>query len=298
MGLATRKPFAEFAMSGACDRFNGRCSWSGPVLPQSSLPVGHRHCYNVPTMRCFVFSFAFWLPFACSAQLTGELTYHFADNPPLWDFTATYSRSNGTLELENTLVHAPSGALVGTGSVHYKEGFTHLDAAHAVQGRASGSATTRITVNAVASGQFSGTALGRSISGPFNGTIALVLDSTNRALRGTESGKLCAQGIGCRTLVTNVNFQLPPDMDGTWTLTLDITTSKNAVRGTAVILLSNGRVVSFNARGRYRAVTGLTRLTLVGTRDAFGVSLPLQLNADQSVKKLGGKLFGQRLVLR
>ncbi len=235
------------------------------------------------------------LPAVCPAQLTGEIILHFTNNPPLWDFSATLARSNESFQLETTLIHAPNGSVRGNGKVHYDEILTRFDATFDAKGRVTGSATTPVALSAKGNGDFGGSALGRAIAGPFRGGIALTLDSTNRTLSGAETGTLCAQGIGCRTIVTNVSFQLPPDMNGTWSLTLEITTTRSAVRGTATILLSNGRMVSFNVRGRYRTATGLSNLTLIGTGDALGILLSLRLDANADVQKLNGKLFGQRL---
>ncbi|HWN94639.1 MAG TPA: hypothetical protein VNT99_06385, partial [Methylomirabilota bacterium] len=172
------------------------------------------------------------LPVICSAQLTGEFQFHFTNNLPLWDFTGSYADNNATIQSEAVLAHAPGGSVTGSGSVHYQDAFTRFDATQTSKGRVTGSSRTRITVNVAGSGQFSGMALGRAISGPFDGTIALTLDPTNRTVSGRESATLCVRGVGCRTVATNVNFELPAEMDGTWSLTLNITTSRNAVRGT------------------------------------------------------------------
>ena len=236
-----------------------------------------------------------WLPAVCPAQLAGEFTFHFTNQPAIWDLSATLARSNESFQLETTLIHAPNGALRGNCKVHYDEVLTRFNAAYNTKGRVVGNATTPVNLNAHGTGQFTGTALGRSLSGPFRGSIALVLDATNRTLSGRETGTLCAQGMGCRIIVTNVSFQLPPDMNGTWSLTLELTTTRNAVRGTAAILLSNGRLVTFKVRGRYRSATGLSNLTLAGTGDALGLTLTSRLDGHGNLQKLGGKLFGQRL---
>ena len=160
----------------------------------------------------------------------------------------------------------------------------------------NGPNTGRVTLTAAGKGDFSGTVLGRPVSGPFSGSLSVTLDPATRMVSGTESASLCVHGQGCRTIATNVSFALQENMTGSWTLTLDIGTTNNVARGTATVQLSNGRTVSLNARGRYRPSTGVTVLTLRGKGPALGVNLPLTLDSGGAITKLRGKLFGQKLV--
>jgi hypothetical protein len=246
-------------------------------------------------MRRLLMLFVSGLPAIGFAQLNGDFQFQFTNNPSLWDFSGVYGESNAIVEFQNTFAHAPSGAVTGQGKVVFEDGVTRFHAAHTSKGRVSGSAARRISLAADATGQFDGTALGRPVSGPFKGIISLTLDPASRSIVGTESATLCARGFGCRTVSSNVNFTLPPNMDGTWSLVLNLTTSNALVRGSAAVQLSNERVIHFNVRGRRQAKTAITRLTLVGTGDAFGVRIPLRVADDGGVQSLGGKLFGQRL---
>lgn len=246
-------------------------------------------------MQRIFYALALWLPIICSAQLTGQYSFPFTNTFPLWDISGTYARSESALEVVNNLSHAPNGSLTGTGSAHLNDGLNNITGTEQTKGRVSGVNTGRVAIVASGKGDFTGTALGRPVSGPFSGTLSLALDQATRMVSGTESATLCVRGYGCRTLSTNVSFALPENMTGSWTLALDITTSNNVVRGTATAQLSNGRTVLFNARGRYRPSTGLTVLTLRGKGDAFGVNLPITLDSGGNITKLRGKLFGQKL---
>lgn len=237
-----------------------------------------------------------WLPVVCPAQLAGEFHLNFTNHPPLWDFTGSYALTNGAFRAGLNLTHAPSGTLTGTGTVHYNDGLTRLDANELGRGRITGSAASQITGKFTGAGQFSGIAFGIPVSGPFNGTIALTLDPTNHTLFGTETAMICIRGRGCRTLNTNVSFQLPAGLDGTWTLGLSVTTSNNIVRGTATAQLSNGGELPFNVRGAYSPATGSSRLKLMGTGNARGRRLSLRVDSSGQLQSLNGNLFGQRLV--
>jgi hypothetical protein len=248
------------------------------------------------TMQRIFYALALWLPIICSAQLTGQYSFPFTNTFPLWDVSGTYARSEGGLEVENMLAHAPNGALTGTGSAHFSGNGRDITGTEQTKGRVNGVNTGRIAIVAAGKGEFTGSALGANISGPFSGTLNLTLNAETRIVSGTQSATLCVRGYGCPTITTNVSFALPENMTGSWTLTLDIGTTNNVVRGTATVQLSNGRMVSFNARGRYRANTGLTVLTLRGKGPALGVNLPLTLDSAGSITKLRGKLFGEKLV--
>jgi hypothetical protein len=248
-------------------------------------------------MRRLIFLLACGWPAVAVAQLNGEFQFQFTTNLALWDFTGAYSYSNGAVQIENTFSHSPRGAITGAGTVRYGDGVTHFTANEMARGHVAGSSATTVTLNASAAGDFNGMALGRALSGPFNGSISLALDPDTRSLTGTESGTLCAHGFGCRTIVTNVSFMLPAEMTGQWALTLNLVTSNAIVRGTAAAELSNGRTISFNVRGKRPNAAGEQRLTLVGTGEAKGTALSLMLDGGGALQSLRGKLFGQRLKL-
>ena len=237
-----------------------------------------------------------FLPFWCAAQLTGVFQYPFTNGPALWDFSGSYGVSNETFRVANTLAHSLSGALTGTGGAHYDDGLVRLNGSATLKGRVTGRTPSPVTIKASGTGQFSGNAFGTSLSGPFNASLSLALDPTNRVLSGTETVMVCVRGRGCRTLSTNVSFQLPDNVTGAWTLSLDITTSNNVVRGTATLELSSGRTLAFNVRGRYLPASGISRLTLLGSGESLGRRLAVRLDSTGALQGLNGNLLGQRLV--
>lgn len=245
-----------------------------------------------------MFVFILGLSAVCTAQPTGQWQYHFnlTQQPALWDLSGTYSNEAGGLRFVTALDHTPKGRLTGTGTAHYSEPFTVINATQTMTGRVSGSSKTRVALNAKGQGQFTGSAFFVPISGPFMGVLALNLNPTNGTVSGRSSGSLCIEGRGCRTFTTNTSFQLPPEVDGAWTLALDVTSSHNAVRGTATVQLSNGHTLAFKVRGTHAPRSGISRLKLAGTGPALGTRLTLRLGATNELQALNGKLFGQRLV--
>jgi len=205
-------------------------------------------------MLRFTLAVALWLPVICCAQLAGDFQFNFTNHPSLWDFSGTYPISSDTLQVGTTLSHLPTGLVTGTGIAHFDDGSVRFNANEIAAGRVFNVGKSNVHISVKGAGQFTGTYSGLAIAGPFTSVIELGLNATDRTLAGTETGTLCVAGRGCRTLSTNVIFQLPTEMDGTWSFTLDVTTTNRTVRGTATAQLSNGRALPFNVRGTYSRI--------------------------------------------
>jgi hypothetical protein len=163
-------------------------------------------------------------------------------------------------------------------------------------GKVSISTRHGVRMNVTGAGEFTGTAFGLPISGPFRGSLRVTLDPTNRTVSGPVSGTVCVPKGGCRTFTTNATFALPAEMDGSWSLTLNIETNAGAVRGTAVVLLSNDRALSFKVTGPHSPSQDVSRLKLKGTGAAAHTSLAATIDSVGQLQSLRGKLFGQTLV--
>jgi hypothetical protein len=247
-------------------------------------------------MQRLFYALVLWVPLVCSAQLTGQYHFAFSKAVQVWDLSGTYAYTNAGFELLKSIVHSPKGGVTGGGNAHFVEGFTDIEASETSTGQVKGHSKGVVTLNSSGQGQFEGQALGRNVSGPFNGNLTVTLDPMTQTLSGNQTATFCVRGFGCRNLSTNVTFALPDEMTGAWAVTMDIGTTNNAVRGMATVELSNGRSLSFRVRGRYRAASGLTTLRLNGQGPAYGLRLRLTLDSAGTLQQLGGKLFGQKLV--
>jgi len=247
-------------------------------------------------MQRLAFLFVLGLPVVCAAQLTGQFSFAFSNNLPVWDLSGPYARVEDDFEFSANLEHSPRGPLTGTAAARAREGFTDITASQTIAGRVRGFSGGLVRLEAAGEGQFNGVALGRPVSGPFKGELELVLDGTNRWLTGDVAAEFCLRGFGCRTIEREVNLVLPEELTGDWTLALDLGTTNNVVRGTASAQFASGRTLNFNVRGRFKPATGLSVLALRGTGAALGIRLPLTLDGSGAIQKLRGKLFGQKLV--
>ena len=231
-------------------------------------------------------------PFIASAQLSGEYIYGFT-NPAVWDFTGTYITTELGIVRTSTLNHAPSGAVTGSGNLHYEEAGVFFDANQTSNGKVTANAKFGVRLSVKGSGEFTLDFGDGPLMGPFKGSLNATLDPGARTLNGPISGKLCIPGAGCETIGTNTTLTLPANMNGSWTLTLNVQTTGSSVTGTATVTLSNNRELSYDVTGSYSSSTGLSKLKLKGTGGAVRSSLSVTVNGAGNVQTLKGKLFGQ-----
>ena len=248
-------------------------------------------------MQRLILLIAALFPFFCSAQLTGEYTYSFT-NPPVWDFTGTYVTTELGLVRTSTLNVAPSGAVTGSGNLHFDDGSGIVfDGNQTTKGKVTANATLGVRLSAKGSGEFTLDLGEGPLTGPFKGSLNATLDPAARTLSGPISAKLCIPRAGCETVGTNTTLTLPANMDGTWSLKLNIQTSGSSVTGTATITLSNGRELPYDVTGSYSSSTGISKLKLKGTGEATRTSLSTTLSGNGALLTLKGKLFGQAVAL-
>ena len=250
---------------------------------------------HLRAMHRFFCVVALWLPLVCSAQLAGHFEYNFNARPLLWDFTGTYVIPQGIIQTQNTLTNWPDGSITGIGHTHYDSFFIVFDADDTQTGRVSGASTKQIRLDAKGLGRFAGRII-NPYAGVFKETTKGILDPTNRTVVALEKFNACEAGSGCQFDSTNTTFQLPSNMNGTWSLTLDIATSNKVVKGTASAELSNGRTLSFVVRGTQPSALTSANLKLTGTNDAMRTTLSVRVGTNGQLQSLKGKLFGQTLV--
>jgi hypothetical protein len=228
-------------------------------------------------------------PLVSSAQWVGGFSFNFAGDQAVWDLSGIHSISNSTLEIEQSLAHAPNGRVTGTHALQLRESGATIRANETMRGRV-GVARGQVTLAASGTGRFTGMVSGFPVSGTTSSSTAFALDPTSRTVGGRQSATFCVPARGCQTFRTNVSFALPEGVDGSWSLTLSITNDA-PVRGVATVQLANGRTLDWNVRGRVKGE--MARLRLVGIDETRGIGLQAKLGSDGSLRSLRGKLFGQ-----
>jgi hypothetical protein len=160
--------------------------------------------------------------------------------------------------------------------------------------RGSASATHGALVATMA---MQGTAAGNAASASL--ALKLALNVATRQLVGPASGSALV-GAVTLPLAGSVSLNLPPAMDGTWTLLLQIAPNGRTVSGSATLRLANGAEYLFVVRGRIAGQAVVA--TLVGHPSdvaAKGIEISTTLTPLEGgwarLNAFSGKGYGQLL---
>lgn len=243
---------------------------------------------------------------------SGQYSASFAGDVNLWDISGSYSNSfdlgDGEALLYNyTLVLDPNGKISGNGSADFDFGSygMNLNMALSFNGIVSSArGVTRVNLNMRMRG--SGNVQGYDCTLTATMAQKLEIDPTNLVMVGTAGGRVgvSVRGIGSRAATlpkSEVYTPLPTGMDGTWNVTVNVTTNRNRYSGSASVMLGNGESFPFTASGTYMPRTDLSRLTLRGVA-AINRAMSLSLsacctNSQMNLKSLSGRALGQSLKL-
>ena len=125
--------------------------------------------------------------------------------------------------------------------------------------------------------------------------MTMAVDGASGQLLGNAKGRVCVRGFRCAPINEAAQFEIPSDVDGNWTLVLDVQNVDGTnLTGTGSALLSNGRSVPLALNGKYTSTSDLSKLKLTGT----GSRLTLQGNAVPGlfvIQTMNAKLLGQAL---
>jgi hypothetical protein len=157
----------------------------------------------------------------------------------LWDLTGSYPTTVKGNPLTLNLVHDPSGRLSGTATYTVAP---YSPISMPIKGGVKG---TRGSVTM--KGSLKGTDAAQLVSVSL--LLNLTVDTANRQLAGRLTGSIKSNGT--TTPVDDpVVLNMLGNMDGTWTLSLDVDQSGRTVTGTAELKLSNDVKHTFVVRGK------------------------------------------------
>ncbi len=149
--------------------------------------------------------------------------------------------------------------------------------------------------------KFSGIA--NAVLPPFKGSVKLnlELDPFTRWLYGPANVKVSAQGMGSARWVDMWSVPVPEDMDGSFQLVSSVQSSNGKkLLGTGALMLSNGDVYDYAAKGAYNGKKELTTLVLKGSDEASkGMMVKMKASGqDLTVDLLKLKALGQKIVMK
>lgn len=218
---------------------------------------------------------------------------------PVYDLTGTYridqdffAGGNPTrLTFSMAIQQDASGRLQGSGPTVVRLGDDYFLGEFTVKGRISGGGKrTRAALVA----RVQETDLAPGVKPSFSISVRYDLEVKPEGLKGTARGQArFAQAGSGRIKSTIPGVPLPPGMDGSWSVQMDIPPFTK-FSGTGAILLSNGRTLQASLSGSSAAFSDLSSVKLAGTSADRGNTVRLSFYPQtRTLQKLSGKVLGQ-----
>lgn len=269
-------------------------------------------------VRCLLISILLLSLSLCRAQTTvpATVTYNFGTNGSalLWDLSGTYSvnttltQKNGVLvplTLAFQIVQDAAGNLHGVANDFQAISFgdsSLFTVTYVLNGRISivgGVPTARFVVRFVGNGT-----VGSLPNVNFSAVLEVVASpsSEDAELEGPArfSAKLGGGLEGVSGTIDNIAAPLPPGVDGTWSLTLQLAGLKSLV-GSAIITTDAGQAMGFNVSGPLNSSTAIAKLRGSGaiantTISGAGSTATITTTPAFDSGTLTGKVMGQTFV--
>jgi hypothetical protein len=251
------------------------------------------------------------------AQPSGQIAFGFGPtNAPVWDFTGPYvldqpmigaGESSVPLVYSIFVNHDPNGRLHGSGTTLVTIDTETVAASYSVSGKVRGGGNDTHGEVTVKVNGFDSIA-GESRKFSIRATYKVSVDPESFTLTGSVSGKVTMSGLSSSSIRGNSEeVPLPPGVNGSWLLLMDILPLKK-LAGTGTVFLSNfvpadtpggipgQRVLPMKLSGSYRSDTDLSTVSLTGINEARGTSLKVKFHTGAPAPTyLKGKLLGQKV---
>lgn len=245
-------------------------------------------------------------PPARAQVVSGSFTNDFSGDIEVWDLSGSYDELDGDVTVNYTLNMDPSGKLTGDGTFDFDDGsgdVLHGDLTVNGTVKAAGG-VVRVTLTIPISGtgvidDGSGTLHDVTFTASLKETVEI--DSNVNQLIGTGSGKVNVTVLDLNKKrsasipKSTVQTDLPVDVTGDWTLTLNVVPNGTTYTGDATVETSNGGEFDFTVTGSFSAKNGLSKLALKGSGpNTSTISLLVApLGNSLGIQGLKGKVLGQ-----
>lgn len=216
----------------------------------------------------------------------------------LWDFGGTYTLVNAAEDdaVSLQLVHHANGQITGVRTEVFSdpETDTYFQGTAYENGRIV-SKNQSVGFLTSYSETINGTDNGVSFTGKKTAHGTWALAPGLLALQEQVTGRICI-GHDCESETAAYQVSLLDNMDGVWTLDLDVEPNGNQLSGSAVITLSNRRTLDWTITGRYNPNSQVSILHLKGYGETTGTSLTVTIAGPQVLlQKITGSVLGQKI---
>lgn len=244
-----------------------------------------------------------------SAMPTGSLGYGTLGGvgQNIYDLSSTYtvvdriSQGDGTyldIAFDVIMVQDGKGKIDGTGvttmEIEDQEStIATINGNYEVKGKIKAAdGVTFVMLKVVFTGN--GMLLGEIREMVFRTTQNLTVDTFNRALVGISKGKAKPSGLESAQVESLVMEDLPNNVDGTWSLALNIQPVDGKLVGSGQIQLPNDNNLPLEVIGKYSDKTDLSKLKTKGITTGLGSKLKVEL-VDNNLNSFKGKIMGQKV---
>ena len=258
---------------------------------------------------CVSFAVCFATYPGLGEQASGTYVENFNGDVALWDPSGTYSSELDLFSLNYVLNMDSTGKITGQGTV-FIDAFVfgadfNLSGTLAFTGTLKSSGNVaRLTLAMSLNG--GGTVEGTNILFTAKAKEILEVDATTLQLVGSQSGSVTVIAPDIHKRATSkipkeeVFTTLPPGMDGTWNLNLNLSPALTKYTGDGTVQLSNGQTIPVVATGTYNSKSDVSRIAVKSPTGTKAVNLNLTTGfegTDLQIQKLTGKALGQSLKL-
>jgi hypothetical protein len=245
----------------------------------------------------------------CSfAQPSGEFSLEFDTLTPIIDMNGQFFVSDQIIGADGLtvalnfgvdLLHAPNGALRGSGAALVQIGDDFVAAFYRANGRVSGGGENPIRVFLAVTLRGEGTVGGLDTRFTISVVYNLTFNPDTGALEGPSRGRAKLSRLGGGRISSDeVSVGLPGGGDGSWFVAMNVIPFKT-LSGSAQIILSSGRTLNGSLLGRFFEGSEVSVLRFSGTNVDRGSSTTFSFSIVEGVDELEtvqGKILGQRVI--
>lgn len=219
----------------------------------------------------------------------------------IWDMSGNYDDEFLDCDMELNMSQDGKGKIVGSGCVEcymYLYGYDFdFDFCYDLKGsitQKNGVASVKLSMNISGSVDVPDEGI---YNQKFKGseTITAEINPYNQTLIGTAKVQVSIKGHSSRETV-DFYEDLPYDMDGNWSLQIEVDGNGKKMVGDSLLSLANGTMLPFAAKGTYNVQKEESKFSLKGVGNASGAKLsPVIDEWDGDVLSISGKVLGQTI---
>jgi hypothetical protein len=221
--------------------------------------------------------------------------FDFEGDLHVWDISGSYTDDSLGFNISYDMTQDAQGKLTGSGSASCSVEGIDVDISFDITGsikQTGGIAIVKMSF------KFRGTASDGYDTYKFTASakVTAEINLDSGTIEGTAKVRVSIRGYGSYSDESLYTEELPLDMDGAFTLDLNVSEAGRKLQGTGALTLSSGDIYYFSVTGKYNSKTDESSFTFKGDGSSKGCSLKIKVDeSDDSITSLTGKVLGQKI---